>query len=273
MNKFIYLALLILPTFLYAAEGPTQQVEYDVYGDKYINPRASHWVTSFGFEGMVYETPFAQNFTAVEKQNFPQEKDMYGGRIGLGREFYIGAGLMTTSKIEGYYVGTLFSQKLNAGPEEENEVYANFKQTGNVWGFDASQAISFLFDMKTKNPIMEDWSYLTVEPFIEAGIGWAQAYNRVDYNYNLNPTYESYKGTIRDSLLNARIGIGVNFTSRQGYFLYMKATQNRYDITERKIDETFKVNGGSLQDFPTVTDKDAKIDPVTIYAIGGGYKF
>ncbi len=76
---------------------------------------------------------------------------------------------------------------------------------------------------------MDEWTYLTVEPYIEAGAGVASAYNRIAYAYDLGTVNEAYRQTMKDNLVNARIGAGINFTSTSGYFLYLRATHNRYD--------------------------------------------
>lgn len=234
----------------------------------------SHWVTTFGFEHTKYEIhPKGYEFGNGVKKDFTNDyQELWGMRIGFGGEIYLGAGFMTRSLVEGYYVGTLFARTLNGGDEESDENFAFTKQTGQIFGGDASQSLGWIFDFKTKNPFMEEWSYLTVEPFIEAGIGIAQAYMRTNYAYELDTTDEAYRLRVRDQLLNARVGAGINFTANSGFFLQLKATVNRYEITERKLDGFIQENGGG-RDPIDVKDKNAKIDPVTIYTLGGGYKF
>lgn len=281
MIKLILLASLIsLPVFAQdipetmpeeaseVAKTPviTTQISED---DERFNPLESHWITSFGFEGMKYGT--MTEFSGAKKNFSPDDAELWGGRIGFGGEIYLGAGIITTSKVEGYYMGTLFSQVLNGGTEDEDVKFAYTKKTGQIYGLDASQALGFIFDMKTKNPFMEEMTYLTVEPYIEIGAGAASAYNRINYSYVLATTDEQYRLRVSDKLVNAKVGIGINFTSSSGYYLYIKATQNRYDITDRDAYKLERTGGG-----PNVTSKpdlDDKIDAITVYAIGGGYKF
>lgn len=262
------------PIALDASETPVITTEPDLE-DRNFNPYKSHWLVSFGFEGLKYEVPF--EFDGKRKNIEPRDQELYGGRIGFGGEMYLGAGLMTTTKVEGYYVGTLFARRLNAGPDDEDEEFAFTKTIGQVWGFDVSQSLSYLFDMKTKNPIMDEWTYLTVEPFIEAGVGVGWAFNRITYEYDLAGSCaecadEAYKQVVEDSLINARIGAGFNLISSGGYFFYMKAHVNTFDIKERKI-ETFTKPDGQAGDDNSEKLKDVNIDPVITYAIGGGYKF
>lgn len=273
MNKIICFFLLIASFPLFAQvtdyQTPVLASSIEPESEKF-EPRKSHWLTSFGFEGMKYPTIY--EFSGVKSNFAPRDQELWGTRFGYGRELYLGAGVNTTTKVEAYYLGTLFSKTLNGGTEDEEVKFAWTKRTGQIYGVDASQSIGFLFDMKTKNPIMDEWSYLTVEPFIEAGIGVARAYNRLSYSYVLASTNEQYTQRVEDELINTRIGVGVNFTSTSGYFLYLKATQNRYDVTNRKIEGYVRQNDGSEENI-NESPKNVNIDPITVYALGGGYKF
>lgn len=270
--NILFFCLLFLSTSIFAQETPVLTTD-ETKDHKKFEPYKSHWLVAFGFEGMKYEVPF--DFTGERKTIEPGDQELWGGRLGLGGELYLGSGFMTTTKVEAYYVGTLFARKLNAGPDDEEEEFGSTKRTGQVLGFDISQSIGYMFNMKTKNPVMDEWAYLTVEPFIEAGIGMGWAFNRIDYEYDTGPTpgvREAYKQRVRDTLLNARIGGGVNFTGNNGYFFFIKGFVNTFDISERKVETFTKPNqlGG---DDESETLKDVNIDPVITYAIGGGYKF
>lgn len=237
-----------------------------------FNPRESHWITSFGFEGLKYEVP--HEFNGARQSFSPSKQELWGGRIGVGGELYLGKGINTTTRIDGYYVGTLFTRRVDAGPQESDVIFSYRKRTGNVWGFEASQSIGFLFDMKTKNPFLDEWAYLTVEPFIEVGVGKAWAYNRLAYDYQTGSSgvNEGYRQRVRDDLVSTKFGGGINFTSSSGYFLYLRGHVNNFDITERKITTYTRPNQGAGTTV-SETQKNAKIDPVLTYAIGGGYKF
>lgn len=272
MIKLLCLGLLFSLSLFAQTDMPVVTTEAPKE-DRVFNPRKSHWLTSFGFEGLKYEAPF--NFKGDQKNFKPSSQDFWGGRFGFGGEIYLGAGFNTTTKVEAYYVGTLFSRVLNAGPNDEDEEFSYSKRSGQLYGVDVSQSLGFLFNMKTKNPFLDEWTYLTVEPYVEAGIGKAWAYNRVNYNYDTGPapgTQEGYKASVEDELLNARIGGGINFTSNTGYFLYLKATVNTFDITSRKIKEYTRPNHGTGSTVEKA-DNNAKINAITSYALGGGYKF
>lgn len=233
-----------------------------------FNPRKSHWFTTFAFEGMGYnKLPFSFN---GQKKDFEEStRSLYGGRIGFGGELYLGAGFMTSTRVEGYYMGSLFAKAQTANPEYDLEV-AYTKETGQVIGGDLSQTLSFMFNMKTKNPIMGEMVRLTVEPFVIAGIGVAQGINKIDYKYDTTID-ERYLLTIVDNIANSKIGGGINFISGQGFFLTLQATINNYDILERKT-KGYSYDGATTTDL-SATNKDAKMDAVTIYTLGGGYKF
>jgi hypothetical protein len=282
MNKIILLILLITSFPIIAEQAPNVQetpysqtpvITSDMKSDeKAFNPREGHWITTFGFETVNYQVPF--EFTG-ERENFrPGEQELYGGRLGIGREFYLGAGLHISTKIEGYYMGTLFEKVVNAAPEEVNEEFAFTKKTGQIYGGNVVQTLGFMFNIKTKNPFMDEMTFLSIEPFFEAGLGVARAYNRRNYLFDTGPTgvQEGYKLRIVDEIATQHMGGGINFTSSSGYFLYLKSTVHTLDVTKRKLNGFSRPDGQAPIDL-SATQKKVETDPVTIYAIGGGYKF
>lgn len=236
-----------------------------------FNPRKGHWVTTFGFEGLEYEVPL--EFIGVKETFKDETRQLYGGRLGFGREFYLGWGFNTTTKLEGFYVGTLFEKATNAGPEQEAEEYAYIKRTGQIYGGEINQSLGMVFDFHTKNPFLDQMTYMTLEPFVFAGFGRARTYNRLSYHYDTTID-EDYRATIEDSLNTTSVGGGFNLTSLTGFFLYLKATQYRYNVTKRREHGYSDPDGaGNRVDFNTTTTDDVDVKPTTIYAIGGGYKF
>jgi hypothetical protein len=279
MTKSLLVVILLLSSTLLAAQEQTPITNADtpvmtteVVDERIFNPRKSHWLTSFGFEGMRYDIPVEYN--GVKEDFKPYKQELWGGRLGVGGELYLGAGFNTTTRIESFYAGTLFSKVYNAGPYENAQDFAYIKKTGSVWGVEASQSIGFLFNMKTKNPFMDQWTYLTVEPFVEGGIGRAWAYNRLAYQFNTGAsgTDEGYRIRIRDELVNTKFGGGINFTSQSGFFLYLKTYVNNFNVLSRSI-TTYSRPDQGVGSTTTDKPKNVKIDAITTYAIGGGYKF
>lgn len=248
--------------------------ETEIDEKEYYYVRKSRWVTTFGFENTKYPTIFEFN---GRKDFEKDEQDLWGGRLGFGGELHIGKGLVTRTMVEGFYVGTLFSRTLNGGVTAESVKFAYTKKTGQMYGVDVSQSLGWIFDYKTKNPFMDTWGYLTFEPFVEAGIGRANAMNRLNYSWDTGTSpsgsQERYRRKVTDELLNARVGAGFNITSKKGFFLMLRATVNRYAITSRKV-EGFTQPVGPASNVPIdEKPKNAKIDPIVIYTLGGGYKF
>ena len=244
--------------------------------DRFINHRKSHWVSTFAFEGLKYELPF--DFDGERKNFKDRDQELYGGRVGFGGQLYLGAGFFTTSMAEVFYVGTFTRSVDVANPVLEDEEAGSVKRTGGLYGVELSQNLGYIFEFRTKNPFMDEWAYLTFEPFVEAGIGVAQAYNSLSYEYDTGSTdpsqvQERYKTKIRDNLTNARVGAGFNLTGRSGFFMTARVSVNRYDITERKIDTYKRQDNGTISNPGTETQKDVKIDPITVITVGGGYKF
>lgn len=250
---------------------PEQSLEAEVKPKRVFNARASHWYSTFGFEAMEYELPFA--YVGTKEALKPENRKLYGGRLGLGREFYIGKGLMTSTRLEGYYMGTLFESAKTADPTLQNTDVATTKKSGQIYGFEAVQTLSYLWDIKTKNPFMDTWSNLFLEPFVEAGFGKASAFNKIDYKYDTSPVVlEEHEQNFTDELTNFKMGAGIMLTSNRGFFSYFKVTQNSYDITKRKSRvHTYPDNGTPSRQILTLPNP--KIDPIFVYSVGGGYKF
>jgi hypothetical protein len=250
-----------------ALPAPVSKIE--VEDEDGFNPRKSHWITNFGFEAMEYEVPM--NFAGSKKNFQDQKRQLYGGRLGFGRELYLGWGFNTTTRIEGFYMGTLFESARDVDTDAVASDTSSVKKTGNIWGGEVSQSLGFLFDMKTRNPFMDEMTYLSVEPYVFAGIGRATAYNRLNYHYD-NTISEDYRIKVQDNINTASVGAGINFTSMTGFFLYLKATQYRFNITKRKETGYSQPDGQAGSDINS-TSNDVSPNPVTVYALGGGYKF
>lgn len=267
MRKIIALFCLVLTSQVLASEVIRAELE-----DRYkFRARESHWISTFGFEAMKY--PTAYEFSGVKQNYKPNEAELYGGRIGFGREIHLGAGFHTATKLEGYYFGSLFNKRQTASKEFPDVTTSSRKDTSSIYGGDVSQSLSFMFNMKTKNPFMGEWTYLTVEPFVEAGIGIGKAYNRRRYYTDLATVNEEYKATVNDELRTTKLAVGLNFISTSGYFLYLKATQYDINITNRTMNTYVRQNGQAGVQAPEQKLKNVDTDPVMVYAIGGGYKF
>lgn len=240
--------------------------------DRFLNHRKSHWISTYSVDSLKYDLPWTFK-NGARKHIGRRDQELYGPRVGLGGQLYLGAGFFTTTMVEGYYDGTLFTKEQRANPDVDVKV-GSIKRVSGLYGVDVSQSLGHIFEFKAKNPFLDEWAYLTFEPFVEAGLGVAKSYNRVNYYYRTSAHNEAYKATIQDTLTNARIGGGFNMTSRMGFFLQVRATVNRFDIGTRKTKSyTLDDNSGSPVQTPTITDKNAKMDPVTVITIGGGYKF
>lgn len=248
---------------------PALITETEIETKKSFSPLESHWYTTVAFEAMEYTLPFSYTGS---KESFEEEnRNLYGGRLGFGGEIYLGAGFLISTRVEGYYMGTLFESAQTADPELEDEELATIKDAGQIYGGDIVQSLSFMWELKTKNPIMQTMTYLMVEPFVEVGVGRAWAFNKKDYSYDTGVVVEEYDQSFNDELTNVRVGGGINFTSRQGFFLFLKATENRYDITKRRTKGYFYSDGNTPTDVSSTPSTE--LGPIMVYSLGGGYKF
>ncbi|MFP5459869.1 MAG: hypothetical protein ACLGG7_14120 [Bacteriovoracia bacterium] len=106
-------------------------------------------MATYGFESTKYDLPY--EFDGVKRKIGPEERDLMGGRLGVGRDFYLGKGFIFGARLEGYYMGTLFTDAKTADPELSIEVAAS-KKTGHIFGADAVAHLGWMFDFQTKNP-------------------------------------------------------------------------------------------------------------------------
>jgi hypothetical protein len=248
----------------------TGTVPYDAHRIKH---HASHWLTTFAFEGQKYNLPFVQ-FTGDRKHIGPRDQELYGARLGIGGQIYLGKGFFTTSMLSVFYNGTLFTKTQEAGPEVDGQQVGTLHRTSGFSGGDIAQQLGYIFEFKTKNPFMDEWARLTFEPFLEAGLGVGSSYNKVNYAYDSGEVNEKYKYTIEDKVTYAKAGGGFNMTAGNGFFFQVKAMVNTMNITERKTQGfTRKTSDPTATIFSPETSKNAKMDPVTVFTLGGGYKF
>ena len=102
--------MLLIPQFLFAADN-ILSASSATDGEPFKS-RANHWIFNMGFEGMEYQLPFAYDGT---KTDFKEEnRALFGARMGLGREYYLGAGFLIGARLDGYYLGTLFTKEKTA---------------------------------------------------------------------------------------------------------------------------------------------------------------
>lgn len=248
---------------LVAENTSQQEVKQE---DGKFNPRTGHWIGTIGFETTAYTLPF--NFTGAKKTFKEEDRRLTGGRLGFGREAYLGAGFLVNARLEGYYMGTLFNSLETASPEFEDVTVAATKDTGQMFGGDAIGHFGWMFDYNTKNPFLGEMAYMAFELFVEAGVGRGRAINGKSYFFKAT-TNEEYKVTFEDDFSTQIVSAGFNIHSRSsGSFLYVKASQVTQSITERKVRGNSSISG-EIKD--TLTNPES--DPLTIFSVGGGFKF
>ncbi|MCE3012173.1 MAG: hypothetical protein LW878_03825 [Proteobacteria bacterium] len=249
------------------AENTSQQ-EVKQEDGKY-NPRTGHWIGTIGFETTAYTLPF--NFTGAKKTFKEEDRRLTGGRLGFGREAYLGAGFLVNARLEGYYMGTLFNSLETASPEFTDVTVAATKDTGQMFGGDAIGHFGWMFDYNTKNPFLGEMAYMAFELFVEAGVGRGRAINGKSYFFKAT-TNEQYKVTFEDDFSTQIVSAGFNIHSRSsGSFLYVKASQVTQSITERKVRGSTGSIAAPTEIKETLTNPDS--DPLTVFSVGGGFKF
>lgn len=242
--------------------------------DGEFNHRKSNWVTMFGFETIKYTLPL--EFSGASKNFKEKDRDLYGARLGFGREYYLGWGFLLQGRLDAYYMGTLFKGVETADPEFPGTEVSNEKDSGAYYGADATAHLGWMFDYKTKNIFLGDMVHMAMELFVEVGAGKGRSYQRKQYNFDA-ASVDQYDFIMEDDFTTNSISAGVNFLSTSsGFFLNLKASQVNISLDKREIREKkleSGASGSSAGAFVKRDASDADIDPVTIIAVGGGYKF
>lgn len=249
---------------------PVSNEELNVDPDKF-NHRKGHWIGQFAFENLKYEMPL--NYSGQTKNLRTEDRDLWGLRLGLGREVYLGGGFLVSGRLDGYYLGLL--QTDDKVVKVVNRTISSEKDAGQFYGADAIGHIGWMFDYKTKNPFLGEMTYMSMELFAEAGLGKGNSYQRKDYEYDLVAGQrDDYDRIVEDQFTTRIVSVGANFLSTtSGFFFTLKAS--RYDMTvdERTIREYSQVSGGTVNDPDQVKLNNVDIDPITVFSLGGGYKF
>lgn len=240
--------------------------------DRIYTYRKGHWISTINFEALEYIVPM--DFQGTRQQFDERKRNLWGGRMGFGREFYLGWGFNTSTRLEGFYMGTLFENRKQVDKEENDAITNGFQKfTGNIYGGEVVQTLGFNWELVTKNPFMDEMTHLIVEPFVFAGIGRARALNDFRYDYDNGTIQEGYQVQVKDDITSTSVGGGINFTARTGWFLTLKATTYQPNITKRRTQGYREPNGAGPTEFSNEDTDVDDVKPITIYALGGGLKF
>jgi hypothetical protein len=248
---------------------PTVAADIDSESETF-NHRKSHWTTQFAFENLRYELPF--NYDGGQRKFGVKDQDMWGMRMGFGREVYLGGGFLLGARLDGYYLGLLAQD--DKVVKKADVTVTSEKRTGQVYGADAILHLGWMFDYKTRNPFLGDMAFMSMELFVEGGVGRGNSYFRKDYFYEV-PTEprDDYDIIIEDSYTTQRATVGANFLSTtSGFYFTLQATTLTLDVDKRKIRGKQQIDSGGIQAIGP-GNGTADLDPITVFTFGGGYKF
>lgn len=240
-------------------------------GDSLFAPLESQWVVSLGGEQLWYPVPWNYERSTDPKKTFKETaRTLSGGRLGFGRQFHLAGGLLTTTKAEGYYLGTLFTQAQTADPAVPISV-SETKRTGHLYGIDLTQSLGYAFEFKFRHILLEEMTQLRCEPFVEVGMGRGLGFNKLEY-FDTRAGGQGYEHRFEDELLNTRLSVGFNLTSIGNYFMYARATLNKFHLL-RRTSLRMTTNNGTVTTDDPVTESNVALKPIQSYALGGGYRF
>ncbi len=269
MKYSLILATVLMSPLAFPSTDYMPYLGRDMEKVNVYNPRKSNWVASFGFEGQ--GLPVERSFQGQGKSFQDKNELLMGARIGIGRDFYLGAGFNTRTQLDGYFVGTIFEPKKSVTKEDSSASTSFTQKQGNTFGGEISQVLSFITEFNAPVFIGEHKVKMYFEPFIEAGIGIGKSVFRFDYRMKTSTLDEEYRKVMDNTFISQRLSVGMNFISKSGYFLTLKASQVAHQVSDSKSYEVAG-NGGAL----TRRDIDEKNETINLsysYYLGGGYKW
>lgn len=264
MRTTIFLTILL--TSLEALAAPIQSAT-SVDEKKPFSSTENHVIGLFSFEKSRYSFPAEYQ---GEKESFKKDsRDLFGLRLGAGPEWYLGKGFDFGFRGDVYYLGTAFERGEN--PDNLSDSQAREKNSGQLYGADAVAHLGWNFDYKIRNPLIDEISSLTGEFFVEAGAGLGQAWNRKNYYYRANNVDEYYQLNVSEKFASTTIAVGFNAISRSGYLFFLRAAQLDTKVSEVTLKGRSRANG--TEDIIDETLRNVSASPLTLFSIGGGYKF
>lgn len=272
-NLFFILFLLSFSLSLIAADAdPKVSTDIPNEEDKF-DPNKSHLEVYYGFNNFNYSIPFPV-YAGTTKNIVDPNFQTFGPRIGLGTQIYLFSGFSLMPRIDGYYSG-LVNGKDQVARNTAGSVISSKRQVAQMYGGDASLALGWQFEMKSRNPFLKEMFRLTVQPFVEVGMGRSSGLYMYQYHYDDTSKLEDYNVTIKDSLKQSHAALGFNLTARSGFFFYYRLSVNKFVALERKQSGSLFTNGnsGTPSSADRAVQKNVSLDSITSHAIGGGYRF
>jgi hypothetical protein len=269
MKNLIIFLLMLAPSLVYS--NAVDILTGDSSTDASYEPFKSHWFTSFGFDTVKYD-PEMSDYDGLKRNFKDQIFEEYGARLGFGREIYLGGGVFTGLKVEGFYNSLLMNLNEPATRDNDDLIISETRKVGLIYGVQASMSLSKSWQAIFKNPILDERVILFIEPFVEGGLGYARAFHKIDYYFNVPATTdEFYEMEVEDKLALAHVATGINLTSTSGYFFFLKGQALRTQITDRAIRGRSLVDGGAIENVSK--NENSGGSTMMLYSLGGGYKF
>lgn len=260
--SFIYLIFIVALFDVQASADIRPYLGREVDRPHVYHPQKSNWIMNVGFEGQ--GLPVERNFSGQRKSFDNKDEFLTGMRLGVGRDFYLGKGIVTRTQVEGYFVGTLFEPKKSIKGSDLASSYT--QKQGNIWGGEISQLLSYITEFNAPSFMDEHKIKMYFEPFLEAGIGIGKSFFRFDYQMR-GSINEDYRSVIDNNFVSQKFSIGVNLIGKNGYYFTMKASQVAHQVSDSK---SYERVGGTRRDL------DQKNDTINLsysYYLGGGYKW
>lgn len=266
MKKSFIMSVLL--TSLVTSASAAEFMEFGTKDFKSKKLRDSKWIFDTGANFVQYPTTLPEFTGTHESVKKDSQANIYGLTLGFGREFFLGAGVSTTVKLNGFYSKTL-EKNVGQAAEDVDIDLAEKYDVNMVYGTDATISLNYLFEN----------SIVNVQPFVEFGAGTGAS--RIEKKYSFrgvtgsatasNP--ELYDIAMEETFNYAKTSVGLNFISNSGIVSYIKATRLGLNVSSRETTGSIQTQGNAKTSADSKqTNLDESLEVVSA-SLGMGFLF
>ena len=261
--KSIYLWLFVFSGYLYAGE-------FLEFGDKQFASQKSHqsnWTVNTGMQYFQFPQSLPEFNGQHDRTRKGDLSDVYGIQLGIGREFYLGAGFSTSILVGGSYARSITREIGKAAQDIDLDV-ANVRMDTAVSTYDISLGFNYLIETKG----------VDYQPFVEISSGIGSARVEKEYTRKALPTEvngsEDYDVSSEEEFLHNGLSVGLNFISYKGIVSYLKLSSINLVKTQRETKGTGKLYGSATElNFNAIEEGLSESAQVNTVALGMRYLF
>tara|TARA_Y100000768_G_scaffold389037_1_gene391111 strand:- start:34032 stop:34820 length:789 start_codon:yes stop_codon:yes gene_type:complete len=260
-------ALLFFLLFFSYAKAAEEFLEFGDNNFAKEKTEKSKWTIRSGFQFIDYPLALPEFNGQHNNTSEGDTAGTYGITIGVGREFYLGAGVSSTLLFTGSYSKSIVKDIGQAAQDIDVEV-SNMRLDSQVAMYEGSISLNYLFDNKV----------VDLQPFIDFGAGAGTAniekeYTRKELPGETNGS-ELYFARSEEEFIYTRLGLGLNIIAFDGFVSFLKL--DAYQMAKQSISISGESNAFGSSTVVSLDSEDKEFnqsEQVYSASLGMGYLF